>query len=989
MSARIEIVTLGRLSVQRDGVTLDNFISTKAILLFVYLAMNPGDHARKKLAAMLWSETTDEQALKNLRTVLSSVRGQVGDALLISRDDLTINPEFLVNVDALRLESGFKRLSSSPTTMDTYTALCELEALYQGAFLENIVVREAEPINEWIAERQRSLHELYVTLLHQLVESAHRQGHDDDGLIYARRLVMLEPLWDAAQRQLMRLLAQLDRANEALQHYEQFADLLADELQATPEAETTALYEQIRSRGLRASRAPTRLSVAVPTMPFIEPADDVEIAQRMLNTPPCRLLTIIGIGGIGKTALASQLAFHRQHQYAEGACFVSLSTARSALELCQLVAQALELSASGDATALERAIVDHLKSCELLLVLDNYEQLLPESSLIQRILEEARAVQVIVTSQMPLSLYQEWLLPLRGLRLPENAADNPQESEAVRLFELTAQRLNPRFRLADSLPDVIEICRLVDSLPLGIVIAAGWVQYVSPADILSMMQRDLFRLEAVHQDFPVRHQSFHQLLNAMLVHLSADEQQALMCLSIFEGSFDYQAALSVADITLDDLKTLADKCLIQRTEGFRYTLHSVLRQAFKPRLERSALLHQVVERYIAHFQAWCDDFYARGLPLHELMVAIDVEQHNLWNPNLWKTVGVDAVQCQRFLLHIAPTLSEYWINRGYHRQGILEILRAGGSNRDIAPQTRVRGLMTLARILERTSQYDEAWTVCEQVLDLEQGLDLPEFRARALRVLSEICSRQTRYAEATTYLQAIIAMESQVSPAQNLQMERLFSLAYEDLGEVLLSQGDYATARYYIEIAIRRWRHLGETLRECIARSYLGIILLKERSYEIAFHLFSEILMSAKQAQNQTLIAIFSTYLGTAAMHRGDFLLAHEQFQEALRVAVQIDRKTSMVGALEQVAQLALYCGQFTLATEFFAFVLAMRQQINIPVSPHNMPEVAEREANLRQCLGAAFDYYYRIGQEMTLTTAVQRAAAFQPASERATDAQG
>jgi len=640
---------------------------------------------------------------------------------LVARDALAINAAFGVEVDALRFETGFKRLFSSPGTLDRFASMQELETLYQGSFLDNIAVRDADVLNEWVEEKQRHLHELYRHLLHEIITLAHQQGSDELGLIYARKLVNLDPLWDAAQRHLMRLLAHTDHANEALQHYEQFADLLADEVQAEPEPETTALYEQIRLHSLKPARLQTHLSIAVPSMPFIEPADDVEIAQRMLNTPHCRLLTIIGIGGIGKTALATQLAFHRQHQYPDGACFVPLATARSADEFLQLVADSLEINTgSDDPAVLEQTILDHLKRAELLLVLDNYEQLLPETGLIQRILDETRAVQVIVTSQTQLNLYQEWLLPLRGLRLPEPDAALPQESEAVRLFELTAQRLNPRFRLLDSLAEVIEICRMVDSLPLGIVIAAGWVQYVSPSEILAMMQRDLLRLEAVHHDFPYRHQSFQQLLNAMLVHLSSAEQQALMCLSIFDGSFDFKAALAVADILLDDLKRLSDKCLIQRMDGFRYTVHSLVRQAFKTKLERSPDLRQVVGRYIAHFQTWCDEFYARGL-------------------------------------------------------------------------------------------------------------------------------------------------------------------------------------------------------------------------------------------------------------------LAHDRLQEALRIALQIDRKTTIVGALEQFAQLALYDGDDALAAQFFAFVLAMREQINLPVSPHNQPEIDQRAATLRRCLGSAFDDHLQIGREMSLTTAIQRCFAFQP----------
>ncbi|MBK8020897.1 MAG: AAA family ATPase [Chloroflexi bacterium] len=775
----IRITTFGKLLVERGGAAVADFVSTKAALLFVYLAMHPGEHSRKKLAALLWSETSDEQALKNLRTVLSSVRQQVGEALIVSHEDLAVRDHPPVQVDASQFENGFRKVFSTPGTLTLLKALQELEALYQGEFLASVVVRDAVPLEDWIDERRRQLDELYGRLLLEIVEIALKQGSYEVGLDYAWKLVSHDPLLDTAQRHLMRLLAYTDRANDALVQYERFAALLREELDAEPEAETTTLCEQIRARAIAPPRASGLFARVQPDVDFVEPADDIELAQRMLNTPNCRLLTLYGISGIGKTMLATQLAYHRQHLYRDGASFVSLVMAQTPRDLLEAVARALEVSFTSTMTeaALERAVVDALKPRHLLLVLDNYEQLLPETGFIQRVLLEAPSVQVVVTSQTQLNLFREWLLPLKGLRVPEVGAENSQAYEAVRLFELTARRVNPRFDLSASLDDVIRICRMVDSLPLGIVIAAGWVQFMPPAAILKMMQADLLRMEAVHQDMPARHQSFQGLLNAMLAHLTPPEQEALMALSVFEGTFDFKAALAVAGVSPRAFKGLTDRCLVQQAGDFRYCIHSFVRQAFFPQLEHSPLLRTVATRYVDHFQGWADDFFAQNLPLHDLMLALDAEAHNLW-----QIPGLTALERQRFLMAIAPAMTEYWVNRGYHARGIIPLLQAGSASPEIEPAVRVRGLVALARILERTSQYDAAREAAEGVLRLEDGLNLPEARARALRVLSEICARQGLYDRAVEYLQAIIAMESQPTAGRDIRVERLVSLAYEDLG---------------------------------------------------------------------------------------------------------------------------------------------------------------------------------------------------------------
>jgi tetratricopeptide (TPR) repeat protein len=510
---------------------------------------------------------------------------------------------------------------------------------------------------------------------------------------------------------------------------------------------------------------------------------------------------------------------------------------------------------------------------------------------------------------------------------------------------------------------------LVDSLPLGIVIAAGWVQHMPPAEISRMMQKDLLQVESVYSDIPSRHQSFQGLLNAMLAHISEQERQALTCLSIFDGSFDFKAALAVAAISPNDFKDLTNKCLVQHTGAFRYHVHSIVRQAFRSQLERSASLQDVSMRYIAYFQQWCDDLYAQGLLLHELTHVIDVEQHNLW-----EVVGASETERLRFILHIAPAMYEYWVNRGYHARGVVQLLQAGGNHPDIALETRIRGLITLARILERTSQYDLAWTTCEQVLQLEAALNMPEIKARALRVLSEICVRQSHYDRASEYLHTIIGMESQTSIPTNPQIQRLIALAYEDLGEMLISQGEYEAARYYIEIAIRRWVERGESLREAIAQSYLGIIALKRKEYDSAYQLFDAILAQAQKAKNHTLITIFSTHLGTAAMNRGNYAQAHSLFRDALQIAIQIDRKVSMIQIIERLSLLALFHHRDEIAAQLFGFAASMRERLRIPVTPHNQQDHLQHQGDLMERLGQAFDRNYETGRALSLTTVIQLA---------------
>ena len=888
--------------------------------------------------------------------------------MLISREHLSINPVAEIDVDAVSFETSCKALFEAPAEPGTLQQMLALSERYQGQFLADVALRNADSLDEWILYQQRHLNDLYLRLLFEITEQAIQHHDYETGIANARLLITLDPLWDASRQQLMRLLVYSNRHNEALQEYEAFAALLDDELGTAPDAESIALYEQIRNGDLQIPPDDAIQGDDLADSLYIEPADDLEIAERMLNIPQCRLLTLFGIGGIGKTALATRLSVRRKPQYQDGVCFVALNTADTIQEFLQLMASALNVHYSNSMaqSELEQHLIKALQNQEILLVLDNYEQLLPDTDFIQRILTETARVQMIITARTPLNLYNEYLLPLRGLSIPEPDSENPQDYEALRLFDLTAQRINPHFSLDDSLNEVIAICHLVDSLPLGIVIAAGWVQYIPPAEILAMMQENLLSVEAVHNDVPRRHRSFENLLDSMLLHLSAEEQRILMCLSIFEGSFDHKAALAIADIAMPVFKRLTDKCLVQRTDNYRYTMHSLLRQIFKGRLEDSDMLRDVVGRYMTHFQQWCDDIFEQCLPLHKLIHTIEVEQRNLW-----MITGMTDLDRQRFILEIAPAMNEYWLNRGYHKRGILEILKTGTRNRAIVPETRIRGMVTLARLLERTSQYDASWQTCERILEIEPSLDRPYFRARALRVMSEICVIQGAFTEAMDYLQQIIQFEH-MPVASHPPMAQLISLAYEDMGEILMSQGDYEKAEYHIQVSIQRWRDSGETLRITIPRSYLGIIAVKEKNYEEAFEIFTEVLQDARNAKNQTLITIFTFHLGSVALRQKDYVTCCTCFTESLQIALQIDRKTTLVRLAEETARLSIALQAIQSGVELWGFAAALRNTIKMYIEPHHLPDHQALEDELRAHAGNSFEEHFETGYKTALPGAVQ-----------------
>ena len=965
MEDRIEIYTLGRLAIRKDGQDLEGFVSTKTMLLFVYLCMNPRRHSRESLATLLWSDTSDEQARKNLRTVLSSLRKQLPDTLIVSRQSISLDPQAVIWVDAIALS---EELPETSTRLEKLRHLESLAELYHGDFLVDIPIRGAFSFEEWVVHLQQEIHRQYLQTLYQIVELSIECEAYDSGLSHAQKLVGLDPLWEAAQRQLMQLLVYMNHPNEAILQYERVVQLLSDELDTEPEPQTIALYEQIKAGEIQppTEHQPVQ-TIVLPDSPFVAPEDDLDYLQRMLDTPQCRLLTIHGISGIGKTTLASQIAFQRQNRYTEGAHIIPLVNIQTEDQLALAIINTLGIKSSGGDVSTQDLVVDSLKTRNCLLILDNYEQLLPQTQLLQRLLDEAPQVQLIVTSQTQLNLYNEWLLPLQGLQVLSIDDEQAGSSEAIRLFDMTAKRVAPRFKLHDCLADVVQICQLVDGLPLGIIIAAGWVQYVPPEKILTMMREDLLAVESVHQDIPARHQGFDRLLKTIWEHLSVRERKALTCLSIFKGTFDHKAALAVADIDMPEFVRLVNKSLIQRNENFRYVLHRLLQQAFEKHLLASRLYETVFARFSDYYQSFCYDIYDQQLSLTQLMLTIDADYHNIWHVDV-----LPLERQQEYILNIAPALAEYWTTRGYNVDKARGLLQDAVNNTKFKPSLRAKGYVELAEMYLRINDHDTSFQMTEYALELEKDLKDPYIHARALRTQYEIMVLQGNYIEARAALEQILKLEDQVGNVDSRRLENIFIAAYGNLGTIAMELGDYETAAQHTRIAMQHFREMGDHLRESMGLTNLGIIALKTKDYDQAFNNFNEALSIATAAKHDALTLLYSSNLGEVVMLQGNLNLAYSYFADALQIAIRIQRKTSIINIMEQFAQLAMYLNQPTIATQLFGFTSSMRQEHNLPVAPRDQDDHQKWEEHLKSDLGADYQEYWNMGNTMGQTNIIQ-----------------
>ncbi|MBZ0303486.1 MAG: AAA family ATPase, partial [Anaerolineae bacterium] len=490
MSDLLKITTLGGLSIQLGGQPVRGFVSRKVEALLVYLAANPREHPREVLGELLWDDLPQNRTMSYLRTALSSLQQQLAEYLTVSRQSLSIHIESNFWLDVQELEAALDEADSEWEQRSSFSRVTagKLEKaldLYQGHFLEGFHIRDASGFEGWMVIEQERIRNRVLETLHHLGAYYLQRGQYSSGTAHITRALQLDPLSEQAHRLMMLLLAQNGQRSAAMAQYETCRQVLENELGVEPEDETVELYERILAGEISAEvQVVSPHNLPTPATPFVDRPDEVNAIVEQLDRPECRLLTMIGPGGNGKTRLALKAAGQLLSEYHQGVYFVAFAPVTSPVYIARTIANTLNMTFKGD-LPLEEELTQYLHSQEMLLVLDNFEHLVEGADVLSHILAGAPAVKMLVTSRERLNLQEEWLYNVEALSVPASAED-PQAAEfaSIKLFEQAAQRVQPDFSAGSDMPSVIRICRLVEGMPLGIELAASWTRMMTSQQII-------------------------------------------------------------------------------------------------------------------------------------------------------------------------------------------------------------------------------------------------------------------------------------------------------------------------------------------------------------------------------------------------------------------------------------------------------------------------------------------------------------------------
>lgn len=896
----LKLHLLGGLHLARAEAPITDFISNKVPALMAYLAVTSRAHSRDKLASLLWGEMPDADAKNNLRQALTNLRRVAAECLTIRRDSIEFTGDCFL--DSRRFEEHLKT-ASSLEPLPASVILADSLRLYHGDFLEGFFVRDAPDFEDWMLAERARLRELALQTLHTLTLFHTQRGNFKEAITYAARLLTFDPWREEAHRQLMLLLARTGQWTAALAQYKSCRKTLEKELGVQPSLETTALYERIR-----AARQSARHNIPASSTDFIGREKELENLRQRLADPKCRLITLTGLGGAGKTRLAQETALAYAELFINGTWIISLA-AVEAEGIIPALGNVFNFPFSaGDH---KKQLLNFLRQKELLLVLDNFEHLLDSSPLLSEVLKIAPEVKLLITSRERLDIDGEWVVELSGLDV--------DSSSASQLFLQSARRARAEIQLEEQDPAAVaRICQLVGGLPLGIEIAAAWTRSMDCASIANEIRQSLDFLASRRRDVPERHRSLRAVFESSWEKLSQVEQKAFMALSVFRGGFTRQAAEQVTGAVI---LSLVDKSLVQRNEA-RFELHEVLRQFAHEKLsELEILAQQMRAAHAAYFSAWVRKL--GSFDERESLPALQGELENVRAAWTWAVEQIDVST----LANLAPLSKRYLDVQGRFGEGIalfkhaLDKLDEHREAKDLPLDER--GHLTTLLLMYRAVLAANAGEPDTSLPTLKSCLEYfrrAKDNAQILVCLNGLGNATRLIGEESN---AAVYYREELEIARSTGNKQEESMALNNLALVINTLGDFEEAERLHKQCLALRRELDDHARIASSLINLGVAYFDQHKYDQARPLLVEAIEIARKLNQPRQLAAALGNLGGILNEQGQHQEALNLFLQGLEIHRHTGYRYGMAIALDNVGTANYYLGN---EREAFYY---LRQSIN------------------------------------------------------------
>ena len=667
--------------------------------------------------------------------------------------------------------------------------------------------------------------------------------------------------------------------------------------------------------------------------------EDVAAVCAMLSRPEVRLLTLLGVGGIGKTRLSIQVASQLRDSFADGVCFVGLAPISDPTLVISSIAHELGLQEAG-AQPLVETVTAWLRDKQFLLLLDNFEQIVSAAPLLEDLLAACPRLVILVTSREVLHLSAEHLFPVPSLAFPELAQLTEQEDlgqyAAVSLFVQRAQAIKPDFMLTPANARTIaEICVRLDGVPLAIELAAARIRLLPPHALLTRLAQRLQVLTGGSRTLPERQQTLRNTIQWSYDLLNVEEQRLFRRLSVFVGGCTLEAAEAVCATSsdasdgmgisvLDGVASLIDKSLLHQAEHegeeSRLAMLETIREYGLEALATSReaeLIRQAHAAYYLHLSEEAEPGL-EGSHQAAWFDRLEAEHDNLRATLLWSLEQEKA----EMGLRLAGALRWFWMRRSYLSEGRKWFTSILGRASGIEPtHLRAKALAGASGLAWAQGDYPAAHALGEESVTLCRSLENKRELAFSLTWLSFTSGSQGDQKTASVLAEESVALFRQVEDRWGV------ALALFCLGIATSSLHDYPLARSYYEEGLALIRVLGDKWIEALILSGLGVAAFAQEDYAVAHPLLAEGTILLRAQRDKRDLALFLYYLGRVTRHEGDYQQAAALLEESLALYEELGNKPGIARLRLILGKMACDKGDYGLARAHLNESLALMQE--------------------------------------------------------------
>jgi predicted ATPase len=686
-------------------------------------------------------------------------------------------------------------------------------------------------------------------------------------------------------------------------------------------------------------------------MPTALVGREAELAslKRLLSDPNCRLLTLVGPGGIGKTRLALEVACLQWERFAGRVHLASLASLSSPEHLVPAIAQAVGLNFAGPAEP-RAQLMRFLHNKQLLLLLDNLEHLLEGVDVLAELLAGAPGLKLLVTSRERLELSGEWVFEVEGLAVPpEGQVEGLEKHSAVELFLQRARQARVDFELSvEDCPEVVRICRLVEGMPLAIELAAAWVPVLSCQEIADEIERSIDFLTTKVRDVPERQRSIRAVFDHSWQLLSEEEQHVLRWMSVFRGGFTRQAAEAVAGAGLALLSALVAKSFLRSTSEGRYGLHELVRQYVADRLaEVPEEEGEARDRHSAYYT----DLVARlegrlkGAGQLQALAEMDADIDNIRTAWRWAVRRGDLAAIRKPVRALWYYFEMHaWYQEAEATFGWAVSQLSSGFAPDGEPENDAWALREYLGALQgwsclRLGKLEQSQMLLESSLASLRSLGISIELADALYFSGVVAWLSGDYARAQAHCLEALALAEQVGNQWDI------ATATGNIGLVAQALGEYEEAQQRFEAANAIYRRLGEQRMVAVGLYFLGTLKRTLGAHDEAQACFRESLALSTLVGERWIYGMALSQLGEIMHLLGDHVEAIRLLKESLILLRELGEYWSTLHALNSLGAATLAMGAYAESRAAYCEALALGWKRQA------LPEVLETMAGMARWL--------------------------------------